>query len=138
MADGVLLLVDAFEGPMPQTRFVLEKALEAGLKPVVVVNKVDKENCTPDEVHEKVFDLMFALDASEEQLDFETVYGSAKNGWMSTDWNKPTDNMFAALDAILAHVPAPAVEEGNTQMMITSLDFSKYTGRIAIGKLKKR
>ena len=137
MADGVLLLVDAFEGPMPQTRFVLEKALEAGLKPVVVVNKVDKENCTPDEVHEKVFDLMFALDASEEQLDFETVYGSAKNGWMSTDWNKPTDNMFAALDAILAHVPAPAVEEGNTQMMITSLDFSKYTGRIAIGKLKR-
>ena len=137
MADGVLLLVDAFEGPMPQTRFVLGKALEAGLKPVVVVNKVDKENCTPDEVHEKVFDLMFALDASEEQLDFETVYGSAKNGWMSTDWNKPTDNMFAALDAILAHVPAPAVEEGNTQMMITSLDFSKYTGRIAIGKLKR-
>ena len=137
MADGVLLLVDAFEGPMPQTRFVLQKALEAGLKPVVVVNKVDKENCTPDEVHEKVFDLMFALDATEEQLDFVTVYGSAKNGWMSTDWQKPTDNMFAALDAILEHVPSPNIEEGNTQMMITSLDFSKYTGRIAIGKLKR-
>jgi GTP-binding protein len=120
MADGVLLLVDAFEGPMPQTRFVLQKALEAGLKPVVVVNKVDKENCTPDEVHEKVFDLMFALDATEEQLDFVTVYGSAKNGWMSTDWLKPTDNMFAALDAILEHVPSPKIEEGNTQMMITS------------------
>ncbi|MDG1045977.1 MAG: GTP-binding protein, partial [Bacteroidia bacterium] len=137
MADGVLLLVDAFEGPMPQTRFVLQKALEAGLKPVVVVNKVDKENCTPDEVHEKVFDLMFALDANEEQLDFVTVYGSAKNGWMSLDWQKPTDNMFAALDAILEHVPPPIQEEGNTQMMITSLDFSKYTGRIAIGKLKR-
>jgi GTP-binding protein len=122
---------------MPQTRFVLQKALEAGLKPVVVVNKVDKENCTPDEVHEKVFDLMFALDATEEQLDFVTVYGSAKNGWMSTDWQKPTDNMFAALDAILEHVPSPNIEEGNTQMMITSLDFSKYTGRIAIGKLKR-
>ena len=137
MADGVLLLVDAFEGPMPQTRFVLEKALQAGLKPVVVVNKVDKENCTPDEVHEKVFDLMFALDANEEQLDFATVYGSAKNGWMSDDWQKPTDNMFAALDAILEHVPPPVQEEGDTQMMITSLDFSKYTGRIAIGKLKR-
>ncbi|MFT7230053.1 MAG: GTP-binding protein [Bacteroidia bacterium] len=137
MADGVLLLVDAFEGPMPQTRFVLEKALQAGLKPVVVVNKVDKENCTPDEVHEKVFDLMFALDANEDQLDFATVYGSAKNGWMSDDWKKPTDNMFAALDAILEHVPAPVQEEGDTQMMITSLDFSKYTGRIAIGKLKR-
>jgi GTP-binding protein len=136
MADGVLLLVDAFEGPMPQTRFVLQKALEAGLKPVVVINKVDKENCTPDEVHEKVFDLMFALDASEEQLDFVTVYGSAKNGWMSLDWQKPTDNMFAALDAILEHVPPP-IQEGNIQMMITSLDFSKYTGRIAIGKLKR-
>ena len=137
MADGVLLLVDAFEGPMPQTRFVLQKALEAGLKPVVVVNKVDKENCTPEEVHEKVFDLMFALDANEDQLDFATVYGSAKNGWMSNDWREPTDNMFAALDAILAHVPAPIQEEGNVQMMITSLDFSKYTGRIAIGKLKR-
>ena len=137
MADGVLLLVDAFEGPMPQTRFVLQKALEARLKPVVVINKVDKENCTPDDVHEKVFDLMFALDASEDQLDFVTVYGSAKNGWMSLDWQKPTDNMFAALDAILDHVPPPIQEEGNIQMMITSLDFSKYTGRIAIGKLKR-
>jgi GTP-binding protein len=137
MADGVLLLVDAFEGPMPQTRFVLQKALEAGLKPVVVINKVDKENCTPDEVHEKVFDLMFALDANEDQLDFATVYGSAKHNWMSYDWQKPTDNMFAALDAILEHVPPPVQEEGNTQMMITSLDFSKYTGRIAIGKLKR-
>lgn len=137
MADGVLLLVDAFEGPMPQTRFVLQKALEAGLKPVVVVNKVDKENCTPDEVHEKVFDLMFALDASEDQLDFETLYGSAKNGWMSKDWKAPTDNMYAVLDAIVDHVPPPHREEGNTQMMITSLDFSKYTGRIAIGKLKR-
>jgi len=137
MADGVLLLVDAFEGPMPQTRFVLGKALELGLTPIVVVNKVDKENCTPEEVHEKVFDLMFALDANEDQLDFATVYGSAKNGWMSNDWREPTDNMFAALDAILAHVPAPIQEEGNVQMMITSLDFSKYTGRIAIGKLKR-
>ena len=137
MADGVLLLVDAFEGPMPQTRFVLQKALEAGLKPVVVVNKVDKENCTPDEVHEKVFDLMFALDANEEQLDFVTIYGSAKNGWMSLDWKQPSDNMYAVLDAIIDHVPPPNQEEGNTQMMITSLDFSKYTGRIAIGKLKR-
>lgn len=137
MADGVLLLVDAFEGPMPQTRFVLQKALEAGLKPVVVVNKVDKENCTPDEVHEKVFDLMFALDANEEQLDFVTVYGSAKNGWMSLDWKTPTDDMFAVLDAILEYVPPPLQETGNTQMMITSLDFSQYTGRIAIGKLKR-
>jgi GTP-binding protein len=134
MADGVLLLVDAFEGPMPQTRFVLQKALEAGLKPVVVVNKVDKENCTPDEVHEKVFDLMFALDATEEQLDFVTVYGSAKNGWMSSDWQKPTDNMFAALDAILEHVPSSKIEEGNTQMMITSLDFSKYTGQLLVNQ----
>ncbi len=137
MADGVLLLVDAFEGPMPQTRFVLQKALEAGLKPVVVINKVDKENCTPDEVHEKVFDLMFALDATEEQLDFETLYGSAKNNWMSTDWQQPTDNMFPVLDAIVEHVPPPIQEQGTPQMMITSLDFSKYTGRIAIGKLKR-
>lgn len=137
MADGVLLLVDAFEGPMPQTRFVLQKALEAGLKPVVIVNKVDKENCTPDEVHEKVFDLMFALEATEEQLDFETLYGSAKNGWMSTDWTKPTDNMYPVLDTILENVPEPKVVEGNTQLMITSLDFSSYTGRIAIGKLKR-
>ena len=137
MADGVLLLVDAFEGPMPQTRFVLQKALEAGLKPVVVETKLDTENCTPEEVHEKLYALMFALDANEDQLDFATVYGSAKNGWMSNDWREPTDNMFAALDAILEHVPAPIQEEGNVQMMITSLDFSKYTGRIAIGKLKR-
>ncbi len=137
MADGVILLVDAFEGPMPQTRFVLQKALEAGLKPVVVVNKVDKENCTPDEVHEKVFDLMFALDATEEQLDFVTLYGSAKNNWMSTDWRTPTDNLFPVLDAVIDHVPPPVQEKGTPQMMITSLDFSKYTGRIAIGKLKR-
>ncbi len=137
MADGVLLLVDAFEGPMPQTRFVLSKALAAGLKPVVVINKVDKENCTPDEVHEKVFDLMFALDATEEQLDFDTLYGSAKQNWMSTDWRKPTDNMFAVLDAIIDHVPPPTQLEGTTQLMITSLDHSSYTGRIAIGKLRR-
>jgi GTP-binding protein len=137
MADGVLLLVDAFEGPMPQTRFVLQKALEAGLKPLLIINKVDKENCTPDEVHEKVFDLMFALDANEEQLDFTTLYGSAKNGWMSTDWQKPTTDMMPVLDAILEQVPAPEITEGNTQLMITSLDFSPYTGRIAIGKLKR-
>lgn len=137
MADGVLLLVDAFEGPMPQTRFVLQKALEAGLKPLLIINKVDKENCTPDEVHEKVFDLMFALDANEDQLDFTTLYGSAKQGWMSTDWQKPTTDMMPVLDAILEQVPAPEVSEGNTQLMITSLDFSPYTGRIAIGKLKR-
>lgn len=137
MADGVLLLVDAFEGPMPQTRFVLQKALEAGLKPVVVINKVDKENCTPEEVHEKVFDLMFALDANEDQLDFQTLYGSAKHNWMSHDWKQPTDNMYTVLDAIIDHVPPPVQEEGTSQMMITSLDFSKYTGRIAIGKLKR-
>jgi GTP-binding protein len=137
MADGVLLLVDAFEGPMPQTRFVLEKALQAGLRPIVVVNKVDKENCTPDLVHEKVFDLMFALGGNDEQLDFQTIYGSAKNFWMSTDWQKPTDNMFPLMDAILAHVPEPKSEEGTTQLMITSLDFNNYTGRIAIGKLRR-
>ncbi|MFY0643731.1 MAG: translational GTPase TypA [Bacteroidia bacterium] len=137
MADGVLLLVDAFEGPMPQTRFVLSKALEAGLKPVVVINKVDKENCTPDEVHEKVFDLMFALEATEEQLDFDTLYGSAKQNWMSTDWRKPTTDMYAVLDAIVDHVPAPEEREGNTQLMITSLDYSSFTGRIAIGKLRR-
>lgn len=137
MADGVLLLVDAFEGPMPQTRFVLEKALQAGLRPIVVVNKVDKENCTPDLVHEKVFDLMFALGGNDEQLDFQTIYGSAKHFWMSTDWQKPTDNMFPLMDAILAHVPAPKSEDGTTQLMITSLDFNNYTGRIAIGKLRR-
>ncbi len=135
MADGVLLLVDAFEGPMPQTRFVLGKALELGLTPIVVVNKVDKENCTPDIVHEKVFDLMFALDATEEQLDFQTIYGSAKNGWMNTDWKEETDNIIPLLDAIIAHIPEAPYREGTPQMQITSLDFSKFTGRIAIGRL---
>jgi GTP-binding protein len=135
MADGVCLLVDAFEGPMPQTRFVLKKALELGLKPLVVVNKVDKENCTPDEVHEKVFDLMFELDANEDQLEFETVYGSAKNGWMSKDWKKPTDSIETILDVILEYFPPRKFDEGNTQMLITSLDYSSFVGRIAIGRL---
>ncbi len=137
MADGVLLLVDAFEGPMPQTRFVLQKAIELGLKPVVVVNKVDKENCRPEEVYEAVFDLMFSLDATEEQLDFPVIYGSAKNGWMNYEHDKPTDNILPLLDTIVKHIPAPKIEEGNTQMLITSLDFSKYTGRIAIGRLQR-
>ncbi|MFL2570843.1 MAG: translational GTPase TypA [Parvicellaceae bacterium] len=137
MADGVLLLVDAFEGPMPQTRFVLQKAIELGLKPIVVVNKVDKENCTPDEVQEKVFDLMFNLDASEEQLDFPTVFGSAKNGWMSLDHNKPTNNIIPLLDAIVEFIPAPEVVEGSSQLLITSLDFSSFIGRIAIGRLQR-
>lgn len=137
MADGVLLLVDAFEGPMPQTRFVLGKALELGLKPIVVVNKVDKENCRPEEVHEMVFDLMFQLGATEDQLDFPCVYGSAKQEWMSEDWNVRTDNIVPLLDAVVEHIPSPQVEEGSTQMLITSLDFSKYTGRIAIGRLKR-
>ncbi|MCG8236317.1 translational GTPase TypA [Tenacibaculum finnmarkense] len=135
MADGVLLLVDAFEGPMPQTRFVLGKALELGLTPIVVVNKVDKENCTPDIVHEKVFDLMFALEATEEQLDFATVYGSAKNNWMSTDWKNETDNIVPLLDAVLESIPATKYNEGTPQMQITSLDFSSFTGRIAIGRI---
>jgi GTP-binding protein len=135
MADGVLLLVDAFEGPMPQTRFVLSKALALGLKPVVVVNKVDKLNCRPDEVQESVFDLMFNLGASEHQLDFATIYGSAKNGWMSEDWKQPTDNIFPLLDAILEHVPSAPINDGPAQMQITSLDFSTFTGRIAIGKV---
>ena len=137
MADGVLLLVDAFEGPMPQTRFVLQKALDLGLKPMVVVNKVDKPNCTPDEVHEAVFDLMFNLGAEEWQLDFPTVYGSAKNNWMSDDWKNETDNIEPLLDMVLAHTPDFKIEEGNTQMLITSLDFSNFTGRIAIGRLKR-
>lgn len=137
MADGVCLLVDAFEGPMPQTRFVLQKALQLGLKPLVVINKVDKENCTPEEVHEKVFELMFELDASEEQLEFETIYGSAKNGWMSTDYKKPTDSIAPLLDTILSYFPPAKIEEGSTQMLITSLDFSSYVGRIAIGRLKR-
>ncbi|MCL4157395.1 UNVERIFIED_CONTAM: hypothetical protein GTU68_005320, partial [Idotea baltica] len=135
MADGVLLLVDAFEGPMPQTRFVLGKAIELGLTPIVVVNKVDKENCTPDLVHEKVFDLMFALEASEEQLDFTTIYGSAKNGWMSEDWQEPTDNIIPLLDAVLESIPEAPYREGSPQMQITSLDFSAFTGRIAIGRV---
>jgi GTP-binding protein len=137
MADGVCLLVDAFEGPMPQTRFVLGKALSMGLKPLLVINKVDKENCTPEEVHEKVFDLMFELDANEEQLDFPTIYGSAKNGWMSTDWKQPTDSITPLLDQILTYFPPKQIEEGNTQMLITSLDFSSYVGRIAIGRLTR-
>ena len=137
MADGCLLLVDAFEGPMPQTRFVLQKALEIGLKPIVVINKVDKPNCRPDEVQEMVFDLMFNLNATEEQLDFPTVYGSAKQGWMSDDWNKPTDNINAVLDAIIKYIPEPKVIEGDAQMLITSLDYSSYVGRIAIGRVHR-
>lgn len=135
MADGVLLLVDAFEGPMPQTRFVLGKALELGLTPIVVVNKVDKENCTPDLVHEKVFDLMFALDATEEQLDFKTVYGSAKQGWMSNDWQAPTEDIVPLLDAVVDTIPAAPYRQGTPQMQITSLDYSSFTGRIAIGRV---
>ncbi|RLD55646.1 MAG: translational GTPase TypA, partial [Bacteroidetes bacterium] len=137
MADGVLLLVDAFEGPMPQTRFVLGKAIELGLKPIVVVNKVDKANCHPDIVQEDVFDLMFNLDATEDQLDFATVYGSAKFGWMSTDWNKPTDNIIDLLDAIIKEIPEAPYNEGTPQMKITSLDFSNYIGRIAIGRVSR-
>lgn len=137
MADGVLLLVDAFEGPMPQTRFVLQKAIGLGLKPCVVVNKVDKENCTPDEVHEAVFDLMFELGAEEWQLDFPTVYGSAKHNWMSEDWQQPTDSIQPLLDMVIEHIPSPKVEEGTTQMLITSLDYSSFTGRIAIGRLQR-
>lgn len=137
MSDGVLLLVDAFEGPMPQTRFVLQKALDMGLKPCVVVNKVDKPNCTPEEVHEAVFDLMFELGAEEWQLDFPTVYGSAKNNWMSEDWQDETENIEPLLDMVIEHIPAPEVADGNTQMLITSLDYSNYTGRIAIGRLNR-
>jgi GTP-binding protein len=137
MADGVLLLVDAFEGPMPQTRFVLQKAIELGLKPLVVINKVDKENCRPDEVQEKVFDLMFNLDASEDQLDFPTIYGSAKLGWMDTDYKTPTNDIFPLLDAVINYIPSPKVQDGNTQLLITSLDFSTFIGRIAIGRLQR-
>ena len=137
MADGVLLLVDAFEGPMPQTRFVMQKAIEAGLKPIVVVNKVDKENCTPDIAYENVFDLMFSVGASEEQLDFPVIYGSAKNGWMSTDWQKPTEDITPLLDCVLEHIPTPVFDEGNTQLLITSLDYSAYVGRIAVGRLQR-
>ena len=135
MADGVLLLVDAFEGPMPQTRFVLTKALELGLKPIVVVNKVDKDNCTPDLAQDNVFDLMFNLDATEDQLDFVTIFGSAKNGWMSTDYQQPTTNIIPLLDAIVESIPEAPYNEGTPQMQITSLDFSAFTGRIAIGRL---
>ncbi|NND77928.1 MAG: translational GTPase TypA [Flavobacteriales bacterium] len=135
MADGVILLVDAFEGPMPQTRFVLGKALKLGLRPIVVVNKVDKENCTPDLVHEKVFDLMFNLEATEEQLDFTTLYGSSKQGWMSTDWKQKTEDITPLLDAIIEVIPPAPYNEGTPQMQITSLDFSSFTGRIAIGRL---
>lgn len=137
MADGCLLLVDAFEGPMPQTRFVLQKAIQMGLKPMVVVNKVDKPNCRPDEVNEMVFDLMFNLDATEEQLDFPTIYGSAKQNWMSTDWQNQTEDITALLDAIIENIPAPQQLEGDTQMLITSLDFSSYVGRIAIGRVHR-
>ena len=137
MADGVLLLVDAFEGPMPQTRFVLQKAIEIGLKPMVVINKVDKENCRPEEVQEKVFDLMFNLDASEEQLDFPTIYGSAKLGWMNGDYKNVNDNIFPLLDAVINFIPSPKVDQGTTQLLITSLDFSTFIGRIAIGRLQR-
>ncbi len=137
MADGVLLLVDAFEGAMPQTRFVLQKALQFGLKPIVVVNKIDKENCRPDEVHEQIFDLFFQLDATEAQLDFPTLYGSARLGWYNTDWKTPASDISPLLDAIIKYVPEPTVAEGSTQMQITSLDFSSYVGRIAIGKLTR-
>lgn len=137
MADGCLLLVDAFEGPMPQTRFVLQKAIQMGLKPVVVINKVDKPNCRPDEVQEMVFDLMCNLDATEDQLDFPTIYGSAKQGWMSTDYNTPTDNITPVLDAIIKYIPEPETLEGDAQMLITSLDFSSYVGRIAIGRVHR-
>lgn len=137
MADGCLLLVDAFEGPMPQTRFVLQKALQLGLKPIVVINKVDKKNCTPDEVHEQVFDLMYQLDATEDQLNFPTFYGSAKQGWMSTDWRKPTTDIIPLLEGIIEHIPAPTVEQGTTQMLITSLEYSSYIGRVAIGRMHR-
>ena len=137
MADGCLLLVDAFEGPMPQTRFVLQKALEIGLKPVVVINKVDKPNCRPEEVYEMVFDLMCDLDATEDQLDFPVIYGSAKNGWMGEDWSKPTNDITYLLDCILKYIPEPEILEGTPQMLITSLDYSKYTGRIAVGRVHR-
>ena len=137
MADAAILLVDAFEGPMPQTRFVLKKALDLKLKPLVVINKVDKENCRPEEVYEAVFDLMFDLGAEEWQLDFPVVYGSAKNNWMGQDWTTPTDSISPLLDMVLDHVPTPEIKSGNTQMLITSLDFSPYTGRVAIGRLNR-
>ena len=137
MADGVLLVVDAFEGPMPQTRFVLQKAIELGLKPIVVINKVDKPNCDPELTQEAVFDLMFNLGANNDQLDFPTAYGSAKQGWMGADWNSPTEDISYLMDLIIEHIPAPRVEEGNTQMMLSSLDYSSYLGRIAVGRLHR-
>ncbi|MBD5171645.1 MAG: translational GTPase TypA [Bacteroides sp.] len=137
MADGCLLLVDAFEGPMPQTRFVLQKAIAMGLKPVVVINKVDKPNCRPDEVNEMVFDLMFNLDATEDQLDFPTIYGSAKQNWMARDWKEPSSDITALLDAIIEYIPAPKQIEGNPQMLVTSLDYSNYVGRIAVGRVHR-
>lgn len=137
MTDGVLLLVDAFEGTMPQTRFVLQKAIEMGKKPIVVINKVDKPNCRPDEVNEQVFDLMFSLNATEEQLDFKTVYGSAKQGWMSTDWRKPANDITALLDTIIEEIPAPPMVEGTPQLLISSLEYSPYVGRIAIGRVSR-
>ena len=137
MADGVLLLVDAFEGPMPQTRFVLQKALDLKLKPIVVINKVDKKNCAPEEVYESVFDLMFELDAEEWQLDFPVVYGSAKNNWMALDWKNPSNSISPLLDVVIEHIPEPKIDEGSTQMLITSLDYSSFTGRIAIGRLQR-
>lgn len=137
MADGVLLLVDAFEGAMPQTRFVLQKALALGKKPIVVINKVDKQNCRPDQVHEEIFDLMYSLDATEDQLDFTTIYGSAKNGWMSTDWKEPKTDIIDLLDAIIENIPAPVAAEGTVQLLISSLEYSAYVGRVAIGKLTR-
>ena len=137
MADGVLLLVDAFEGCMPQTRFVLNKAIEMGKKPVVVINKVDKANCRPDEVQEEVFELMFNLGANEDQLEFKTIYGSAKQGWMSYDWKKPTSDITALLDTILEEIPAPEMREGTPQMLVSSLEYSPYVGRIAVGRITR-
>src|SRR5512133_2032183 len=137
MADGVLLLVDAFEGTMPQTRYVLEKALSFGKKPIVVINKVDKPNCRPDEVVEQVFELMISLGANENQLDFPTLYGSGKHGWMSEDWNKPAPDITPLLNAIIKHIPEPIHEAGTPQLMITSLEYSPYVGRIAVGRLQR-
>jgi len=137
MADGCLLLVDAFEGPMPQTRFVLQKAIQIGLKPIVVINKVDKPNCRPSEVQEMVFDLMFSLDATEDQLDFPTIFGSAKQGWMSRDWKQPTDNIYTLLDDIIEYIPEPQTLDGAAQMLVTSLDYSQYVGRIAVGRIHR-
>ncbi|MBO4625602.1 MAG: GTP-binding protein, partial [Bacteroidales bacterium] len=137
MADGVLLLVDAFEGCMPQTRFVLNKAIDMGKKPIVVINKVDKPNCRPDEVQEEVFELMFNLGANEDQLDFKTIYGSAKQGWMSKDWKQPTQDITALLDTILEEIPAPEVKEGTPQMLVSSLEYSPYVGRIAVGRITR-